>query len=605
MKWLNVTSLILTIMLINSACSNSGLNSNKNVRNVEDNAPREFGTFSPEDIETLTADRSQLKEIHENNLRAEEERQKETEEEIRRVEQEILNRRNPEGTPEETDIVPPIEPLGRSEISRKQELEALDETALEEKLQTLTAEYNQFMASLDTSEDCQEVVECQMLLQDIKLVNDVLAEKRNENFNDHLANLSEEELAEIRAALEEEVGAIELEKSRAEKAIETIEQASSDDYLVRSKLFPNQKGCSNFPDVKGEDSKYARLYNKEGFQVQEVNVSTNQVVRQIDRAYSVKMSSNCPDVSDCSDNRVILDDNESITLRSGHMIKLTSLNTISSEGDNYLDLGFSKIEYSGVKKKSGCRGETGPREAYEGFYRGGFRIQFARQTKTSKDNHWSIFNTANVDEYLLSVGPGEIGRDEFEALLALMVAARTYVLNRAFSARTSVRNPRLWDVLPTVHSQLYMGAEKERGGDYYQAIVDTSGQILVVDDKIALAEFFSCTNSRTISSNVIEQKARNVPSSSCTEAVQRRLRPLRAEPSVLAFGHGRGFCQLCGVALARYGWSPTDVRRPTQGAVVPLDPSKPWTYIEILHYFYNETRVEQASSFFNSSEVSI
>ena len=604
-KRLNVTSLILTMMLINSACSNTGPNSNKNTRNVEDsNSPGEFGRFSPEDIETLTTDRNQLKEIHENNLRAEEERQRSTEEEIRRVEQEILNRRNPEETPEETDVVPRIEPLGPSEVSRKQELEALDETALEERLQTLAAEYNQFITSLDAPEDCQEVVECQLILQDIKLVNDVLAEKRNRNFNDHLADLSEEELEEIRAALEKEVGAIELEKSRAEKAIETIERASSDDYLVRVKLFPNQNGCSNFPDAKGEDSKYAKLYNKEGFQVQEVNVSTNQVVRQIGRAYSVEMSSNCPDISDCSDNRVILDDNESITLRPGHIITVTPLNTISSEGDNYLDLGFSKIEYIGVKKKSGCGGETGPREAYEGFYRGGFRVQFARQTKTSEDNHWSIINTVNADEYLLSVAPGEIGRDQIEALLALIVAARTYVLNRAFSARTSVRNPRLWDVLPTVHSQLYMGAEKERA-DYYQAIVDTSGQILVVDNKIALAEFFSCTDSRTISSNVIEQKARNVPSSSCTEAVQRRLRPLRAEPSVLAFGHGRGFCQLCGVALARYGWSPTDTRRPTQGAVVPLDPSKPWTYIEILHYFYNQTRVEQASSFFNSSEVSI
>ena len=594
-------------MLINSACSNTGLNDNiKGAQNVENSdEQREFGTFSLEDIETLTADRNQLKEIHEDNLRVEEERQRNTEEEIKRVEQEILSRKNPEEVTEEIDVVSPVEPVEPNEASEEQELEALDEIALEERLHALTIELNQLNASLDASEDCQEVVDCQLLLQEIKLVNDILAEKRNENFNDHLANLSEEELLEIQAALEKDIEAIELEKIRAEQAIETIDQASSDNQLVRVKLFPNQNGCGNFPDVKGEDTKYAKLYNKRGFQVQEVNVSTNQVVRQIGRAYSVRMSSNCPDISDCSENRVILDDSESITLRPGHMVTVTPLSAISSEGDNYLDLGFSGIEYNGVKKKSGCRGEVGQRENYEGFYRGGFRIQFARQTKISEENHWSIINTVNADEYLLSVAPGEIGSSANAALWALIVAARTYVFNRAFSARTNTRRPRLWDVLPTLHSQLYMGAEKERGADYYQAIVDTSGQILVVDNKIALAEFFSCTDSRTITiDNVVEQKARNVPSGSCTK-IQEKLSPLRAEPSVLAFGHGRGFCQLCGVMLARYGWSSTDTRRPTQGAVVPSNPSKPWTYIEILYYFYNQTRVEQASSFFNSSEISI
>lgn len=591
-------------MLINSACSNTGINSDvKIARNTEDTDSREeFGALSAEDREALTTRRDQLIRIHEDNLRIEEERQDNIRQDIEEIQQ-LLNRNE---DLEEVEPTPSIETEtqveDQDEVSGRRELEALDESALEERLQALVVEVDQVKASLDSSQDCQEILNCRGLLQEIKLVNDVLAEKRNEGFSDNFADLSEEELIQVKASLEEEIETIELEKNRAKNAIETLHQDSLNSYqFIRVKLFPNQRGFGNFPDVKGEDSKYAKLHNKWGFKVQEVDISSNQVLRQLGQAHSVEMFSNCPERPNCSDNRVILDGNEAAILKSSSTITVTPLNGISSEGDSYFNSGFTKVEYRGLKRN--C--EVYCNIPYVGFYRGSFQVRFARKGKTSSDNHWSVINVVSLDEYLLSVTPSELGTngtDEIEARKAQIVAARTYALNRALAARTRTRNPRFWDVLPTILSQLYMGAEKERA-DYYQTIVDTSGQILIREDRPALAEFFSCSDPRTISvADVVEQEMRSVPSGSC-RGVQNLLKPLPGE-NVLAYGHGRGFCQRCGKRLAKYGWSPTDTRRPTQGAAIPLDPSKPWTAEEILHYFYNDIRIGPVLSLPRLSERS-
>ena len=595
MKCLNVTSLILTLMLINSACSNTGLNSDvKKARNVEDRNDREeSGTLSTEDREALTTSRDEVVRIHEENLRTEEVRQENIRKEITGIDR-LLGRDQVDPRVLETKI--PDEEASQDIINRRRELEALDESALEERLQVLVAQLNQINASLDSSQDCQEIVDCQLLLQEIKLVNDVLGEKRNEDFSSDIAHLSEAELLHIRETLEDELKAIELEKNRAKNAIETLNQVSPNDYqFIRVKLFPNQRGYRRFPDVEEEDRKYAKLQNKGGFKVQEIDISSNQVVKQLGQAHTVEMFSNCPERANCSNNKVILDSNETIALSSSRVISVTPLNSISSAGDNYFNLGFTKIEYRGLK--------AGVDTPYTGFFRGGFRIQFARQTKTSSENHWSIINIVSLEEYLLSVTPAELNTNEIEARQAQIIAARTYALNRALAARTNTRRPRFWDVLPTILSQLYMGAEKERA-DYYEAIANTNGQILVREDRPALAEFFSCADPRTISvEGVIEQEARSVPSGSCRD-VENLLQPLPGE-NVSAFGHGRGFCQLCGLRLAEYGWSPTDTRQPTQGAVTPSDPSRRWKAEEILLYFYKNTKIDSISTLPKLSEHSI
>ena len=592
MKWLNVTSLILTVMLINSACSNTGFNSDINgVQGVEDgNDQGEAGTLSAEDREALTTARDEMIKIHRENLKIEEDRQGNIKKEIEEIDRLLGEDQKPPSPEEEEENRLPIESgtleVDQDEISKRRELEVLDEQALEERLQALTTELNQISASLDSLQTCQEIINCQLLLQEIRLVNDVLGEKRNKDFSEDVEHFSEEELIHVRTTLEEELEAIELEKNRAKNAIETLEQVSPNDYqFIRVKLFPNQRGRGHFPDVTGEDSKYTKLHNKGGFKVQEVDISSNQVVRQLGQAHIVEMFFNCSEAPRCSDNKIILDNNETVALSSDRAISVIPLSSISSEGDNYFDLGFTKIEYRGVKQ--------GQNVSHTGFFRGGFRIQFARQTKTSLENHWSVINVVSLDEYLLSVTPAELNTDEIEARKAQIITARTYALNMALAARTNARRPRLWDVLPTILSQLYMGAEKERA-DYYQAIIDTKGQILTRKDRRpALAEFFSCADPRTVSvDDVVEQEARSVPSGSCRR-VQNLLKPVPG--GVIAYGHGRGFCQLCGLRLAKYGWSLTDTRQPTQGAVVPSDQSRPWQADEILLYFYKDTEIKPIS----------
>ena len=598
MKCLNVTSLILAVMLINSACSNTGINSDtKGPRSVQDeDKQEEFGTFSVEDREALTTARDEMIKVHEDNLKIEEDRRENIRREIEEIDR--LLGRDPETQERPEEPESPTEPeVDQDEINKRRELEALDEQTLEERLQALTSEFSEL--SQESLQDCQEVMSCQALLQEVRLVNDVLGEKRNEDFSEDVEHLSEEELLHVRGALEEELEAVELEKSRAENAIATLEQERFNDYqFIRVKLFPNRRGRGHFPNVTGEDTKYAKLHNNGGFKVEEVDISSNQVIRQLGQAYMVEMFFDCPERASCSENKVILDDNEVVPLSSsGRAISVTPLNSISSEGDNYFDLGFTKIEYRGVKQN-----EDVP---YTGFYRGGFRIQFARQSKTSSENHWSVINLVSLDEYLLSVTPAELNTNEIEARKAQIIIARTYVLSRALAARISTRKPRLWDVLPTVLSQLYIGAEKERA-DYYQTIVDTRGQILIRGDRPALAEFFSCSDPRTVGiDDVVEQEARTVPSGSCPSRVQSRLKPVRGAEDVIAYGHGRGFCQFCGVRLAKYGWSPTDPRQPTQGAVLPSDTSRPWTADEIARYFYNDTKVSDMSELSKLSEVSI
>ncbi len=597
MKCLNVTSLILTVMLINSACSNTGMNGDiKGPRSIEEQEGRgEFGTFSVEDREALTTARDEMIKIHGDNLKIEKDRQEGIRREIEEIDK--LLGRDPEAqTGSEEPKSPTESEVDQDEINKRRELEALDEQALEERLQVLTSEFNE--VSQEDIQDCQEIVICQALLQEIRLVNDVLGEKRNKDFSEDVEHLSEEELLHVRGTLEDELEAIELEKSRAKNAIATLEQIRPNDYhFIRVKLFPNRRGYGKFPNVEGEDSKYAKLHNKGGFKVEEVDISSNQVLRQLGQGHIVEMFFNCPERPRCSDNKVTLDGNEVVALSSSSSaISVTPLNSISSEGNSYFDLGFTKIEYRGVKQ--------GQNVSHTGFFRGGFRIQFARQGKNSVASHWSVINVVSLDEYLLSVTPAELNTNKIEARKAQIIIARTYALSMALAARTSIKKPRLWDVLPTILSQLYLGAEKERA-DYYQTIVDTRGQILISGDEPALAEFFSCADPRTISeASVAEQRSRSVPSDSCKK-VRRLLKPLRKDKSISAFGHGRGFCQLCGERLAEYGWSLTDPRQPTQGAAVPSDPSRPWTAEEIAHYFYEGTKVGDMSELSKLSEVSI
>ena len=590
-----IAFIVTTLLFVNTACEKSNVFDDRNESQAIDQA-QEDRTFTSDEISILKSDRNQLKEAHRKEQQNLEREQKRIEKEL-----EIVNRTLE--TNQKQEEIPTAGPVPQEENPRQdefdrdsllEELEPLEESELEDRLQVLTQEINninfEIARALTDQEESQLEAQLALHLQEIRLVNNVLAEKRNKDFNyDVLKHLPDEELINIRAELEEELASSKIDQKRTEHAIYQINYPSLTDYkFIRVKMFPNQRGYNNFPDVQGEGAKYAKLQNKKGFQIQRIDPWSNRVLEDLGRAYTVETFFDCLKMATCSNNKIVLDENKNFILDSSSAIAVIPLQTISSEGSNYFEAGYTQLEYKG-------------NSPYLGFFRGGFRIQFARQNKNSQGNHWSVINVVSLDEYLLSVVPAELGTDKIEARKAQTIAARTYVLNRARIARTHPKRPRLWDVLPTVASQLYMGAEKERA-DYYESIMATRGQIIIKDDKPALAEFFSCTDPRTQNvPNVPEQQSRNVPSNSC-QIVRKRM--ANKGNGISAFGHGRGFCQLCAVTLSN-GWPSTDPRQPTLGADIPSDPYKPWTGQAMLLYFFEGTHIGDIRELSEFSQTSI
>lgn len=605
MRLFKIASTIITLLFVNIACEKSYTFSDRNESQAIDDS-QEAGAFTSNEILILQSNRSQLKKAHrkeQQNLEREQER-------IER-ELEVVNRTL--GTNQRQEESPDNDPGPQGEDTRQdeshsdsllQELEVLDESELEARLQALTQEvddinFNIALAATDQEENQLEI-QLALHLQEIRLVNNILAEKRNKDFNyDVLKDLPDQELIHIQEGLQEELARNKIDQERIDYAVYQIDYPSLTDYrFVRAKMFPNQNGRTNFPNVQGEDQKYAKLQNKGGFQVQRIDPWSNRVLEDLGQAHTIETFFNCPETATCSANRITLDKNRTFILDSSSAVAAIPVQTVSSEGDDYFEAGFTQLEYKGVK--------NGTNSLYLGFFRGGFRIQFARQGKTSQEDHWSIINVVSLDEYLLSVVPRELNtnENEIEARKAQIIIARTYYLNRARLARTHSKKPRLWDVLPTTASQLYIGAKGERA-DYYQAIRDTRGQIVIRDDRPALTEFFSCSDPRTIRhpKSPPEQESRTVPSDSCKdESIRKRLK--NKGGGVFAYGHGRGFCQLCAVALVN-GWSPTDPRQPTPGANVPSNPYRRWSHDEMILYFFDGTYVGYIQGLPEFSQTSI
>ena len=602
MRLFKIASAIITLLFVNIACEKSYTFRDRNESQaIEDS--QEAGAFTSNEILILQSNRSQLKKAHRKEQQNLEREQERIERELELVNRTLgTNQRQEKSS--DNDPGPQGEDTGQDEShsgSLLQELEALDESDLEARLQAFTEEINDlnFNIGLAATDQEENQLEAQLALhlQEIRLINNILAEKRNKDFNyDLLKYLSAQELTHIQKGLQEELARNKIDQERIEYAVYQIDYPSLTDYrFVRVKMFPNQNGRKNFPNVRGEDQKYAKLQNKGGFQVQRIDLWSNRVLEDLGQAHTIETFFNCPETATCSTNRITLNKNRTFTLDSSSAVAVIPLQNVSSEGDDYFEAGFTQLEYKGVK--------NGTHSPYLGFFRGGFRIQFARQGKTSQEDHWSIINVVSLDEYLLAVVPAELStkKNEIEARKAQIIIARTYYLNRARLARTHSNRPRLWDVLPTTASQLYIGAKGERA-DYYQAIRDTRGQIVIRDDRPALAEFFSCSEPRTKSvKDVPEQESRTVPSDSCKN-IRKRLK--NKGDGVFAYGHGRGFCQLCAVALVN-GWSPADPRQPTPGANVPSNPYKQWSHDEMIRYFFNGTYISDIRELPEFSQTSI
>jgi stage II sporulation protein D len=121
-------------------------------------------------------------------------------------------------------------------------------------------------------------------------------------------------------------------------------------------------------------------------------------------------------------------------------------------------------------------------------------------------------NTIDViplEEYIVGVVAGEMPVNfHIEALKAQSVAARSYVLKRIIANRDNE-----YDVGDTVNHQVYLDNNHlmERWQDEYiakinklrKAVFDTKGQVMMYDDKIADALYFSTSNGFTEDSEAV------------------------------------------------------------------------------------------------------
>jgi stage II sporulation protein D len=106
-----------------------------------------------------------------------------------------------------------------------------------------------------------------------------------------------------------------------------------------------------------------------------------------------------------------------------------------------------------------------------------------------------VINIVNIDEYLLSVVPGEIPSGwGSEALKAQAVAARTFAY---YHLMTNVKSGALFDMDATTNFQVYRGISDERKSTT-DAVIATSGEIITYHSQPIISYFHSTCGGKTV-----------------------------------------------------------------------------------------------------------
>lgn len=104
-----------------------------------------------------------------------------------------------------------------------------------------------------------------------------------------------------------------------------------------------------------------------------------------------------------------------------------------------------------------------------------------------------LLNMVDVEDYLMGVLPGEIGErtdEEYEAVKAQAVAARTYAVWRLTSDGSSGM------LFPTIADQLYLGKDSEMEL-LSRAVIETTGEIMTCDNRPIAAYYHAVCGGRT------------------------------------------------------------------------------------------------------------
>ena len=433
---------------------------------------------------------------------------------------------------------------------------------------------------------------------------------------------------------------IDLEVVEYERAMQLSNSSGYDKYqTIKVKLFPIEKVNGRvyppYPWVHHQNFRNVTLENKNSFKVLEVNMSDGKVVGDFGLFQKVEFEFGMPLDQLSNQNKALLyqslsssQPTKTIDLStlanvegsSSSEFKTTSLvispnkkpddSAIEADGkrkdeEEYLAAGFSVIKWDGISRSNGST----PREQSY-FYRGDFEVAYAHRYRTVRDRRiWTIINLIDVEDYIYSVASKELGqavinrRGAENARRAQVIASRTYTVLQADQARTG-SIPRLWDLLPTTVNQAYLGVQAEQSL-YKEAVEGTRYEILGTrtrQDKVRLssANYFGCTDERTLypegcqpnGRNCIpEQKTRTVPGTiDCGYAGRKLSTRSDFEGDIVAYGHGRGMCQLCALHLATAGWD-DNTRKPSEDASHPENYSDPWDHEHILKYFYDDSDI--------------
>lgn len=99
-----------------------------------------------------------------------------------------------------------------------------------------------------------------------------------------------------------------------------------------------------------------------------------------------------------------------------------------------------------------------------------------------------IINQISLEDYIKGVMTKEMpvgkGNENYEALKAFAIAARTYAINKVFNSKT------YYDLLPDIRDQVYGGADAEHPLSN-RAVDETEGLILTFDDEPAIVFYHS------------------------------------------------------------------------------------------------------------------
>lgn len=104
------------------------------------------------------------------------------------------------------------------------------------------------------------------------------------------------------------------------------------------------------------------------------------------------------------------------------------------------------------------------------------------------DGSVKLINQISLEDYIKGVMTKEMpvgkGKENYEALKAFAIAARTYAINKIFSSKT------YYDLLPDIRDQVYGGADAEHPLSN-MAVIETEGMILTFEDEPATVFYHS------------------------------------------------------------------------------------------------------------------